>query len=281
MDIPSSRWHQAIRERRSRRRFDPDLPIAAETLGDLDTVCRQFAPFASARALLVTHSAESVFKGFIGGYGKITGTPAFIAFAGNMEDPFVQEKVGYTGEGIILEATALGLSTCWLGLFKEEAVASIVKLHNGERVLAITPVGYAMKAQHWQERLMTGFVRSHNRLPLTELVRGLPEEQWPGWVGASLEAARLAPSAVNRQPWSFEVQADGVTVSVRTRGPQFRVSKRLDCGIAMLHLEVAAADCGYEGEWEFLRSPQVARFRVRARDSLRNTGGADRLPKPG
>ena len=264
MDIPSSRWHQAIRERRSRRRFDPDLPIAAETLGDLDTVCRQFAPFASARALLVTHSAESVFKGFIGGYGKITGAPAFIAFAGNMEDPFVQENVGYTGEGIILEATALGLSTCWLGLFKEEAVASIVKLHNGERVLAITPVGHAMKSEHRQERLIKGLLRSRNRLPLSRLVRGLPDEQWPDWVRAALQAARLAPSAVNWQPWSFEVQADSVLVSVRTRGPEFRVSKRLDCGIAMLHVEVAAGDHGCRGEWEFLPSPQVARFRARS-----------------
>ena len=267
MDIPFSRWHQAIRQRRSRRRIDPHLPIAAEALGDLDTVCRQFAPFASVRSVLVTDSAKSVFKGIIGGYGKIAGAPAFIAFVGNMDDPFVQEKVGYTGEGVILEATALGLSTCWLGLFKEETVASIVKLHNEEQVLAITPVGYAMTAKHWQERLMTGFVRSHNRLALSRLARGLPEEQWPGWVRTSLEAARLAPSAVNRQPWSFEVQEDGVTISVRTRGPAFKVSKRLDCGIAMLHLEVAAADYGYKGEWEFLRSPQVARFRVSSQDS--------------
>jgi len=263
MDIPFSRWHPAIEKRISRRRFDPNLPISPEALEDLDTVCHQFAPFSCARSVLITDSAKSVYKGIIGGYGKITGAPAFIAFVGNIEDPFVQEKVGYTGEGIILEATALGLSTCWLGLFRRETVASIVEHRNEEEVLAITPVGYAMKAKHWQERLMTGFVRSHNRLPLSELVRGLPEKQWPSWVGASLKAARLAPSAVNRQPWSFEVQEDGVTVSVRTRGPEFRVSKRLDCGIAMLHLEVAAADCGCKGEWEFLRSPQVAKFKPR------------------
>jgi len=267
MDIPFSRWHPAIEKRISRRRFDPSLPIAPEVLGDLDTVCHQFAPFSCARSVLVTHSAESVFRGFVGGYGKVTGAPAFIAFLGNMDDPFVQEKVGYTGEGVILEATALGLSTCWLGLFKDETVASIVKLHNEEQVLAITAVGYGITARHWQERLMTGFVQSHNRLPLSKLARGLPDEQWPGWVRRSLEAARIAPSAMNRQPWSFKVQEDGVTVSVRTRGPEFRVSKRLDCGIAMLHLEVAAADCGYRGEWEFLPSPQVARFRVSSQDS--------------
>jgi len=267
MDIPFSRWHPAIEKRISRRRFDPNLPISPEALGDLDTVCHNFAPFSCARSVLVTDSANSVFKGFIGGYGKITGAPAFIAFVGNMDDPFVQEKVGYTGEGVTLEATALGLSTCWLGLFKEETVTSIVELHSEEQVLAITPVGYAMTAKHWQERLMTGFVRSHNRLPLSELVTGLPEERWPGWVRTSLEDARLAPSAVNRQPWSFEVQEDSVLVSVRTRGPEFRVSKRLDCGIAMMHIEVAAGECGCTGRWEFLRAPEVARFRVSSQDS--------------
>jgi hypothetical protein len=36
----------------------------------------------------------------------------------------------------------------------------------------------------------------------------------------------------------------------------------LDCGIAMLHIEVAALNAGMKGKWEFLKSPQVARFRV-------------------
>jgi len=92
----------------------------------------------------------------------------------------------------------------------------------------------------------------------------LPREEWPDWANVSLEAARLAPSAANRQPWGFDVQEEGVTVFVRTGGPEFNVSKRLDCGIAMLHLEVAAANRGFKGEWEFLPSPQVARFKIRA-----------------
>jgi len=53
---------------------------------------------------LVADSPETVFKGAIGPYGKIKGAPAFVAFIGHMENPYVQEQVGYTGEGIILEA---------------------------------------------------------------------------------------------------------------------------------------------------------------------------------
>ena len=109
---------------------------------------------------------------------------------------------------------------------------------------------------------MSRFGRSHNRLPLSKLVKGLPKEQWPDWVGLSLEAARLAPSAINRQPWGFNVQDDSITVFARTGGPGFNVSKRLDCGIAMLHLEVAAVNSGCKGEWEFLPSPQVAKFKI-------------------
>ena len=111
---------------------------------------------------------------------------------------------------------------------------------------------------------MTGFGRSHKRLALSKLVGGLPGEKWLDWVNICLEAARLAPSAVNRQPWSFDVQDDSITVFVRTRGLEFNVSKRLDCGIAMLHLEIAAVDSGCKGEWEFLPPPQVAKFKIRS-----------------
>src|SRR4030042_1765706 len=153
MDIPFSRWHPAIRKRRSRRRFDPDLPIAPEALAAVDKVWRQFAPFPHARSRLVTESADSVFKGIVGSYGKVKDAPAFIAFIGDMDDPFVQEEVGYTGGGMLLLATALGLNTCWVGgFFKRESVASLVEVTNKERVLAITPVGYAKEFESWEGR---------------------------------------------------------------------------------------------------------------------------------
>ncbi len=263
MDIPFSRWYSAIEKRRSRRHFDPNRPIASEISAALDTICKQFKPFPHARSCLVTESVKGVFKGIVGSYGKIKDTPAFIAFIGNMDSPSVQEEVGYTGEGIILEATALGLNTCWVaGFFRPESVASLVEISNNERVLAVTPVGYARRFESLEEKLMTGFGRTHKRLQTSKLVSGLGIEKLPGWIRASLEAARLAPSAVNRQPWGFNIEDDGIRVFVRTGGPEFNVSKRLDCGIAMLHIEVAALDFGCKGEWEFLQSPQVAKFKV-------------------
>jgi hypothetical protein len=218
-------------------------------------------PFPNARSCLVTESVKDVFKGIVGSYGKIKGAPAFIAFIGDMDSASVQEEVGYTGEGIILEATALGLNTCWVaGFFKPESVSSLVEIKSNERVLAVTPVGYARRFESLEEKLMTGFGRTHRRVPISRLISSLTQDSLPEWIRASIHAARLAPSAVNRQPWGFHVEDDSITAYIRTGGPDFSISKRLDCGIAMLHIEVAAMICGVRGDWQFLKAPQVARF---------------------
>lgn len=63
------------------------------------------------------------------------------------------------------------------------------------------------------------------------------------------EAARLAPSAINRQPWTFHMEPDSITVSVSSTGREFVLSKRLCCGIAMLQIEVAASNYGRQGHY--------------------------------
>ena len=215
--------------------------------------------------MLVTEAPNHIFKGAVGPYGKVRGAPALIAFIGNMESAYVQEHVGYTGEGIILETEALHLASCWVGgFFRPEVAASIVGIRGRERVLAVTPIGYATKRLSVEEKIMTGFGLSHRRRPLSGLVTGLQDSEWPQWIRAALEAARLAPSAVNRQPWRFYVEPNGVTVSVNSIGREFGLSKRLCCGIAMLHIEVAALHYGMRGMWRFLEAPHVARFEIGA-----------------
>jgi len=262
MDIPASRWYTVIEKRRSRRRFETK-PLEVDILTQLDSVCNNFRPFPSARAELVTTSPDTVFKGIVGSYGKIKGATAFIAFIGNIDCPFVQEQVGYTGEGIILEAEALGLATCWVGgFFRPKVVKSLINIGEGERVLSITPIGYASELLSFEEKLMTGFGLTRRRRLLSHLVTGLNKSEWPEWMKSALKSARLAPSAVNRQPWRFYIEPDSITVSVNSLKRQYGLSKRLCCGIAMLHIEVAALNNGVEGVWEFLNPPQVARFKI-------------------
>jgi hypothetical protein len=261
MEIPFSRWYPAIEVRRSRRNYDITMPVESVALTALEAVCKDFRPFSGARAELITEHADDVFKGVIGSFGKIKNSSIAIAFIGDMTDVNVQEKVGYVGEGIILEATALKLATCWVaGFFKPQVVSLLTKIQDNERVLAVTPVGHAVEAETFEEKIVTGFGRTHIRKPLSVLATGLEQNRWPDWIKSALVAARLAPSAVNRQPWGFHVMDDSITVSVRTSGLDFNVSKRLDCGIAMLHIEVAALGSGVKGKWEFFNGSKVARF---------------------
>ncbi len=124
----------------------------------------------------------------------------------------------------------------------------------------MSPVGYAKETSTLEEKVMSRFGQAHRRKPLVNLVTGITEDLWPPWIKTALEAARLAPSAVNRQPWTFRVESDSITVATKRASGEFGVSRRLDCGIAMLHIEVAALRQGIRGKWVFLDSPQVARF---------------------
>jgi len=260
MEIPFTRWYDAIGRRRSRRQFLAGRALAPDVLSSLEAVCREFRPFPAARAVLVSEPVDDVFRGIIGSYGKIRGAPAFVALIGDTENASVQEQTGFTGEGIVLEAVSLGLVTCWVAMFRRDRVTRMVDLRPGERILAIVPVGNAPGAATLGEKLLTGFGRTHRRLPLEKLVTGFDMAAAPDWVKAAVEAARLAPSATNRQPWGFRTGGNGLTVFIRTGGLDLSVSKRLDCGIAMLHVTVAAGHLGVTGTWEFLASPDVARF---------------------
>lgn len=260
MELPYERWFESIGRRKSRRRF-VGLAPGRDLLDRLHRVCQDFRPFPEARAVLVERTADTVFKGIIGSYGRISGAPCYLAFLGDMKSPRVQESVGYTGEGLILEATALGLATCWVGgFFYPEKVGRDILLEQDEKVLAITPVGVSVEIYSFSEKMMTGFVRSRRRKDLAEMVEGRIEQPW---MTEALEAARLTPSAVNRQPWRFRVRDGGIDISVDDSRDSFKISKRLDCGIAMLHLELGARKAGAEVRWEFLDPPDIARLVVR------------------
>jgi len=248
MEIPVESWYEAIFTRRSRRKYKKDA-LPQNKLLHLDSVCESFRPFPEARSVLVKESSEQIYRGFIGSYGMIENAPGYIAFIGDMFSPRVQEALGYTGEGIILEATALGLGTCWVGgYFYPDAVADQISIEKNERVLAVTPVGIPQGAFSFQEKLMTGFGYMHKRKKLNDLVTGTSKLEW---MKTALEAARLAPSAVNRQPWRFILDDTTISIDLDKDRDSYKISRRLDCGIAMLHLELGAMHAGVNGSWTF------------------------------
>ena len=259
MELPVDAWLKAIPVRTSRRTYEA-RPIGDERLVPLENACREFRPFPESRAELVREPADGVFRGIVGSYGRVTGAPCYLAFIGDMTSSRVQECTGYTGEGLILLATGLGLETCWVGgFFGRGAVSAQVRLGQTEAVLAVSPVGFASGKKSVTDKTFKFFAGSKNRKPLGALVHsGLAIDPR---IRKGLEAARLAPSAYNRQPWRFGFEEGGVVVREDKFGRGDKISRRLDCGIAMLHFELGVRAAGLRGSWEFLQAPDVARFR--------------------
>lgn len=261
MEIPFSRWYPAISIRRSRRQFDANLSISPELISNLQRVCAEFRPFPGARAELIPQAPDKIFKFIAGSYGFVKNARAALVFLGDINNSHSAEEAGYTGEGVVLEANVLGLSTCWTaGSFSSKNISDYINIRNNEKVLAVSPLGFAPKSISLADNVMAAFGRHSLRIPLSNLVSGLPENEWQSWIKPALEASRLAPSAMNRQPWRFEIKPKFIIISTDDGKLDMRMSKRLDCGIAMLHLEIAALHQGIKGYWQLLDEPQVASF---------------------
>lgn len=256
----SAEWLAMVARRHSRRSFD-GLPADDATLARLGEVCARFRPYPDARAELVAYPEVDVFRGVIASYGKVIGAPHLLVFIGDERADYPDQHVGYTGEAIVLEATRLGLDTCWVGgFFSERRVAQVVRLGGGDRVYAVSPVGFAETPGSATERVLAGFAQAHHRKRTVEIAPGIAHGDWPQWAIAAAETVRRAPSAMNRQPWRCRFE-DGAFLLAKDNGFETpKVSKRLDIGIAMLHAELAARAHGVIGRWTDLPGLDVARF---------------------
>ncbi len=152
MTTISPDWYPAINARRSRRAYDKSKTIGAEVKNRLQEVCSGFRPYSGVRVEFICEPPDDVFANALGFYGNIKGAPAFLAFIGDMSDPNVQEKMGYTGEAAVLEATSLGLGTCWVALtYNAKAVKSLVKLGQNEKLICVSPVGYTTETWSFED----------------------------------------------------------------------------------------------------------------------------------
>ena len=195
----------------------------------------------------------------LGTYGFIKGATGFIVGAveagpGDLED------YGYLLEEVILQATGLGLGTCWLGgTFTRGAFTSrFGGVSPDETIPAVVSTGYP--GDDGTERIRQ---REHGdrRLPPDELFFA---GEWAEPLGeqadghaAALEAVRMAPSATNRQPWRIVRRgADWHFYLARSKGygkgsPWFRLLRiadlqRVDLGIAMCHFDLVAREAGLD-----------------------------------
>jgi len=255
----ASSWLDVVPVRHARRSYTGE-PVASADLDALEVRAASWRPWQGARVVVIRDAPPALFVGIVGAYGGISHAPSALAFVGGAGTR--GEAVGYTAEGLVLEATARGLDTCWVaGLFSAHVTADLAGLAPGERVHAVAALGHARGTATVKERLLFGAGRPKHRRSLDEIAPG--HETWPAWARAAAEATRVAPSAMNRQPWRFSLSERGLTL--RVAGIETpRASRHLDAGIAMLHAEVGAIGAGVSGAWELLEGPDVAAFQPSA-----------------
>ena len=137
---------------------------------------------------------------------------------------------GYIMEQLSLYLVTKGVGSCFLGMSKkkndvpEEGMKYILALAFGKPAGPLLRQGYAAR-----------------RLPLDELC--VYKERPRTWVKEILEAARLAPSSINQQPWRFVVYENRVHVFVKKPSPLRAMTPGLtefDMGVMLANVNVAA-----------------------------------------
>ena len=217
-------------------------------------------------AMVEPDAVGDVGSGRIGTYGIIRNAPAFVVGA-MKPSPFAFADFGYALEGIVLNAAANGLGTCWLGgTFNRTSAMSSLRLSEGEIIPAITPIGDPAERRNFVDSAVRAVAGSRKRKPWSDLFfdgnfdRVLDKADSGDWI-AVLEAVRKGPSASNKQPWrivrSGSVSAPAFhlfldedrTYSNAIHGIRIQ---EMDMGIAMRHFEAAARSLGLPGSWSRL-----------------------------
>lgn len=160
------------------------------------------------------------FDGPMAHYGKFSGVTDYIAMIGK-KGADLEEKCGYYGEKLVLLAQQLGLNTCWVAMTYRR-IKTAYKLDAGEKLCIVIAIGYG-KTQGVPHK-------SKTPLEVADMSGDVPE-----WFKKGVEAALLAPTAVNQQKFFFTL-ADGKVSAKAGRG----FCSRIDLGIAKCHFELGA-----------------------------------------
>jgi nitroreductase len=138
---------EAIRERRSVRKFRPD-PVERELLQQLVDSGR-LAPTAMGKEpwefVVVTEDETRAAIAATTDYGKfIAEAPACIAVFCKDTKYYLEDGCAAT-ENILLAAAALGLGACWVAGHKKgyaDKVRQMLGVPEGYRLASLLPVGY-------------------------------------------------------------------------------------------------------------------------------------------
>ena len=218
---------EAIDARQSRRRYN-GMPLCEEHARILETCVQEINAESGLYIQLIQNSPETFSKSFCG----IKGTGSLFAVVGDEDMPYLLEKVGYYGEKLVLEATRLGLGTCWVSFtYDKDKCPCVIK--PGQRLVMVIAVGEVAEEHHHEDEF--GQQISHrNSRPIDYMYTS--EGEPPAWFIEGMKAVAKAPSNLNAQPVKFFYSPSKIIAYV----DGVPVNQNIDLGIAELHFEIAS-----------------------------------------
>ena len=207
---------ELMKERHSVRQYT-DKKIEKEKREVLNALIAKINQKAGLHIQII-YDEPKCFNSMMAHYGKFDGVNNYIALVREKSKP--DEALGYYGEQIVLKAQELGLNTCWVAMTHGKSKAQIDK---GEKLVCLISLGYGKTAG-----------AAHKSKKLSEVCNY--KKDMPEWFLSRMEAALLAPTAMNRQKFYFELLPDNSIKITCGRG----LYTKLDLGIVKYHFEVVS-----------------------------------------
>lgn len=215
---------QAMKERHSVRQYT-DRPLDSQTIDALQAEIAYCNKQADLHIQLVTDEPKA-FDSFLAHYGKFSGVKNYIALIGK-KTAKLDELCGYYGEHLVLKAQQLGLNTCWVAMSYKK-IPEAFEVRKDEKLTVVIALGYGQNqgAAH----------KSKSEKQVSNLTDDSPE-----WFRSGVEAALLAPTAMNQQKFTL-TRTDNKVSAVAGLG----FYAKLDLGIVKYHFELGAGKDNFD-----------------------------------
>lgn len=222
---------EAIKVRHSVRNYKHQ-PLSEEVIGLLQQKIDECNRVGNLHIQLVTNETKA-FSGIMS-YGVFSGVENYLVMAGRKADD-LDERVGYYGEQLVLLAQTLGLSTCWVGVSYRK-VPSAFQLGRDEKVACVISIG------HGEDKYRQHKIKSREDVSNAN-------DLTPVWFNKGVDAALLAPTAVNQQKFFFELlneKKNGKHLVKASTSFSMIGYTKMDLGIAKYHFEIGAGKENFE-----------------------------------
>ncbi len=244
-------------EKRKSIRIYKETPVEKEKIDEIKNFIKNIeTPFDKYFRIELFDLQEEIVGEDFGSYGMIKGAKLYIGIAVKKE-PFAYENLGFVFEKLVLFVTSLGLGTCWFGgNLKGSSFEKAMNLQEEELFPIMTPIGYGMDAYTLTEKIVKFAIGSNKRKDFAKLFfednfkKSLKMDKENPIVEA-LEMLRLAPSAINLQPWRVLKMNNTYhfyVVNPKKKDDNFYI-QRIDMGIGLAHFIMTLEEKNIKGQF--------------------------------